>query len=320
MQGVPDFDDPRLIVGTETSDDAAVYRISDDQAIVQTVDVFTPVVDDPYIFGQIVAANCMSDVWAMGGEVLTCLNLLGYPPKKMHADSVVQLLKGCADKIEEAGAVLCGGHTWMDPELRVGLAVTGTIHPDRIITNADARPGDAIVLTKTLGSGILSFAAIKGMIDFAKIDTVIDTMTALNLHASKVMIEIGVHACTDVTGFSLLGHAAEMAEASHVGIEITLSEIPMFDGVHELAARNVVLPLGRQNELSFRNHVQLHPDISRTDVKILYDPQTSGGLLISVSDAKKDEFLNQLKSNGVLTARIIGSATEENPGMISVVP
>jgi selenide,water dikinase len=276
-------------------------------------------VDDPYIFGQIVAANCMSDVWAMGGKVLTCLNLLGYPPKKMDTDSVAELLRGCSDKIQEAGAVLCGGHTWMDPELRVGLAVTGTIHPDRIITNADARPGDALILTKSLGSGILSLAAIQGMIDFSKIGMVIRTMTTLNLHASKAMVEVGVHACTDVTGFSLLGHAAEMAEASHVGMEITLSDIPMFDGVHDLAARNVVLPLGRQNELSFRNHVQLHPDISRNELKILYDPQTSGGLLISVSDAKKEDLLNRLKGNGVQSARIIGRATEENPGKINVV-
>ena len=161
MEKIPGFEDPRLLVGTETADDAGVYQVTDDLALIQTVDIFTPLVDDPTIFGQIVAANCLSDVWAMGGEVLTVLNLLGYPPKKMDTDVVCEILKGCAEKIKESDAVLCGGHTWMDPELKVGLAVTGIVHPDRIITNAGARPGDALILTKSIGSGILSFGAIQ---------------------------------------------------------------------------------------------------------------------------------------------------------------
>ena len=306
-------------MGTETSDDAAIYRISDDRAIVQTVDVFTPIVDDPYTFGQIVAANCMSDVWAMGGEVLTCLNLLGYPPKKIDTDVAAEILKGCADKIKEAGAVLCGGHTWMDPELRVGLAVTGIIHPDRIVTNAGARPGDALILTKPLGAGILTYAAIQGEMPTSSLSDVIRSMISLNKNASEAMVEVGVNACTDVTGFSLLGHGTEMAEASGVGMEIPISDIPMFDGVIDLAEKNIILPLGRQNELSFKKHVQLHPEVSRNHAKVLYDPQTSGGLLISLPREKKDDLLKKLKQAGVESARIIGKVVEKHPGIIEVI-
>ena len=320
MDKVPRFEDPRLLVGTETADDAGVYLISDEVAIVQTVDVFTPVVDDPYTFGQIVTANCMSDVWAMGGEVITCLNLLGYPPKKMATDVAAEILRGCAQKIQESGAVLCGGHTWEDPELRVGLAVTGIIHPQRIVTNAAARPGDVLILTKPLGTGILSFAVIKGEIELSSIEHVIQSMTALNLPASRAMVEIGANACTDVTGFSLLGHAAEMAEASGVGMEIRVSDVPIFDGTLELAHKNIVLPLGRQNELAFRNQVECHSDISRDLIKILFDPQTSGGLLISVPERKKDDFLAALEGQNVRNAKVVGNVVGDKKGKIRIVP
>ena len=320
MDKVPRFEDPRLLVGTETADDAGVYLVSDETAIVQTVDVFTPVVDDPYIYGQIVAANCMSDVWAMGGEVITCLNLLGYPPKKMATDVAAEILRGCAHKIQESGAVLCGGHTWEDPELRVGLAVTGIVHPDKIVTNAAARPGDVLILTKPLGSGIQSFAVIKGKIEPSAIDHVIQSMAGLNLFASKAMVNIGAHACTDVTGFSLLGHAAEMAEASGVGMEIRASDVPIFDGTLELSHKNITLPLGRQNELSFRQQVECHPDISRDLIRILYDPQTSGGLLIAVPEKKTGDFLKALEDQNVTSAKVVGQVVEGKKGKIQILP
>ena len=320
MEKVPQFSDPRLLVGMETADDAGVFKIRDDLALIQTVDIFTPLVDDPYLFGQIVAANCLSDVWAMGGEVLTVLNLLGYPPKKLSTDVAAEILKGCAEKIKEIGGVLCGGHTWMDPELRVGLAVTGVVHPDRIITNAGAEPGDALILTKSIGAGILSNAHIQGEIDSAWMEPVVQSMTALNLSASKAMVEMGATACTDVTGFSLLGHAVEMAEAGGISMEITASQVPIFDQTVEMANKNMVLPLGRQNELSFKNQVEFHPDISRDFIKVLFDPQTSGGLLITVPDDQKEPLMEKLQERGVTSAKIIGRIVEKEKKEIRVTP
>jgi len=320
MEKIPGFEDPRLLVGTETADDAGVYQVTDDLALIQTVDIFTPLVDDPTIFGQIVAANCLSDVWAMGGEVLTVLNLLGYPPKKMDTDVVCEILKGCAEKIKESDAVLCGGHTWMDPELKVGLAVTGIVHPDRIITNAGARPGDALILTKSIGSGILSFGAIQDEIEPSRMETVIQSMTSLNLSASRIMVEVGVNACTDVTGFSLLGHSVEMAEASGVCFEISVSDVPVFDHALELAGGNTVLPLGRQNELSFKKDIDFHPEISRDITRVLFDPQTSGGLLISVEDGKKEVLMKKLETHDVRSAKIIGRVVEKTNKSVRVIP
>lgn len=320
MEKIPQFSDPRLLVGTETADDAGVFKIRDDLALIQTVDIFTPLVDDPYLFGQIVAANCLSDVWAMGGEVLTVLNLLGYPPKKLSTDVAAEILKGCAEKIKEIGGVLCGGHTWIDPELRVGLSVTGVIHPDRIITNAGAEPGNALILTKSIGAGILSYAHIQGEIDSVQMEPVVQSMTALNLSASQTMVEMGATACTDVTGFSLLGHAVEMAEASSISMEISASQVPIFDHVLTLAHKNRILPLGRENELSFKNQVEFHPDVSQDLIKVLFDPQTSGGLLITVPDIKKEPLMKKLQERGVTSAKIIGRIVERDKMEIRVTP
>ena len=320
MEGIPRFSDPRLLVGTETADDAGVFRISDELALVQTVDVFTPVVDDPYVVGQIVAANCLSDVWAMGGKVLTCLNLLGYPSKKIPAEVAAEILRGCGDKIKEAEAVLCGGHTWVDPELRVGLAVTGTVHPERIITNAQAQPGDALILTKPIGTGILTFASIQGEVGSDVMEPVVRSMTALNQAASMAMVEVGVHACTDVTGFSLVGHAVEMAEASGVGMEIRASQVPVFPGAQDLAAEGLTLPLGQTNEVTFGEYVSVDQVIVPEMASVLFDPQTSGGLLISVAGEQKDFLLEGLERRGVDSARIIGRVLGRSEGKIQVVP
>ena len=313
MQGVPSYSDPRLLVGTETADDAGVYLLTDDLAIVQTVDVFTPVIDDPNRFGQIVAANCMSDVWAMGGDVLTALNLFGYPPKKLDAEVAAEILRGVGDKVTEAGGVLCGGHTWMDPELRVGLSVTGRIHPQKIVTNAGARPGDALILTKAIGAGILSYAAIQGKIGEDAIEPVIRSMTALNKTASEIMVEFGATACTDVTGFSLLGHACEMAQGSGYDMEIDVGCVPVFEGALEYASKGIVLPLGSQNRASFSKQVKIPKHLDQEMIRVLFDPQTSGGLLIAIPGNNSDRFLRKLHGEGITSATEIGMVLD-TPG------
>lgn len=316
MAGLPHSPDPRLLVGTETADDAGVYLLTDDLAVVQTVDVFTPVIDDPKDYGRIVAANCMSDVWAMGGVVVTALNLFGYPPKKMSSESASEILRGVGEKVKEAGAVLCGGHTWMDPELRVGLAVTGRIDPNQIVTNAGAAPGDVLVLTKPLGVGILSFAATQGMMDYALLEPVIESMTSLNKTASEMMIEAGATACTDVTGFSLMGHAVEMALGSGHDMAIDIDRIPIFDGALDFAAKGVVLPLGSQNRASFSKHVKIPKGLDRAVIRVLFDPQTSGGLLISIPEKEEAAFTNGLHEQGIDGAAVIGRVLESTAGKI----
>jgi len=318
MDQLPRFADPRLIVGLETGDDAGVFRLTDDLALVQTVDVFTPVVDDPYTFGQIVAANCMSDVWAMGGVVLTALNLFGYPQQKLDADDAALVLKGCADKVHEAGAVLCGGHTWIDSEVRAGLAVTGWVHPKKAITNAGARPGDVLILTKPVGGGIVSLASVKGITGPKSMQPVVQSMVELNRGASEAMQKVGVHAATDVTGFSLLGHAAIMAQASGVDFEIRSLLVPVFLDALDLAEKGILLPLGQNNEVSFEERIRIDPNLPKAMVRVLFDPQTSGGLLISVEDKKKEMLLDQLRTLGGSAARIIGRAVEGEKGKVHV--
>ena len=306
-------------MGFETGDDAGVFRVAEDMALVQTVDVFTPVVDDPFVFGQIVAAVGLSDVWAMGGQALTALNLLGYPPQKMTPETATEILRGIGEKLKEAGAVLCGGHTWVDPELRVGLSVTGMVHPDRIVTNAGARPGDVLILTKPIGTGILTLARIQEKCDPGLLDPVIRSMTELNRTASEVMVRTGVHACTDITGFSLIGHACEMASASHAGMRIRASFVPFFEGVLDLSKMGVKTPLGQKNFSSFEPYTKIDKTLSPETVEILFDPQTSGGLLISVEKEKSKTLLDNLHREGILWSRIIGEVLSEGKGIVHIV-
>lgn len=320
MEGIPGFDDPRLLVGTETSDDAGVYQISEDTALVQTVDVFTPVVDDAYTFGQIVASNSMSDVWAMGGRVLSVLNLLGYPPAKLPAEDAGRLLRGIGDKVREAGAVVCGGHTWVDPEIRSGLAVTGVVHPRCIMTNAGAKPGDTLILTKPIGAGIITYAATQGKATDDILRRAVESMVSLNQVASEVMVEIGAHACTDVTGFSLMGHAVEMAQASRVGMEMNASRIPVFAGAADLARDGFILPLGDENAKSFGPNIRFNENVPELTRRLLFDPQTSGGLLIAADMRKEGELLERLHVLGVEHAAAIGRITEEESGTLTVSP
>lgn len=309
---------PDVILGMESLDDAGVYRLSDDLAIIQTIDFFTPIVDDPYVFGQVAAANALSDVYAMGGRPLTAMNLLCFPMKTLGASVLEDVLRGGLDKIHEAGVVLIGGHSVDDSELKYGLAVTGTIHPDKLITNSGAVPGDQLVLTKPLGTGIINTAIKAGLASEELIEQVSKSMAALNRKASELMQEVGVHACTDITGFGLLGHAVQLAERSQVSLELRLDSIPYFPEVVTLAQQGLC-PGGLfrnkdyyLKKTSFADHVPEHMQ------DILFDAQTSGGLLICLEASRAQALLARLHEAGITEASVVGSVTSKTPGTVSV--
>jgi len=281
---------PELLVGLAVSDDAAVYRISDEVAIIQTLDFFPPVVDDPYDYGAIAAANAMSDIYAMGGEVVLALNITTFPPDLPPA-ILSEILRGGAEKVAEAGGVIAGGHTVDDKEPKYGLSVMGLIHPDRILTKADARPGDVLLLTKPLGVGILTTVLKAGVADPAHVAPAIASMKRLNRQASQLIqragelggVMSGVHACTDITGFALLGHGYEMAEKSGVHLRFYLDRLPFLDGAQEYADQ-WLFPAGTcKNESAYRHGVTFDPSIEEEMQQLLYTPETSGGLLVSVT-------------------------------------
>jgi len=296
-----------------------VYKISDEVALIQTIDFFTPIVDDPYWFGQIAAANAFSDVYAMGGRPLTAMNVVCFPVKEMPISVLQEILRGGLNKIKEAGAVLVGGHSVEDPELKYGLSVTGIVHPDRVIKNQGARPGDRLILTKPLGTGIINTAIKAGLAEEETVKKVTRTMATLNRDASEAMQEVGVNACTDVTGFGLLGHACEMIEGTEVGMVIYASKVPYFPEAEEFANMGLV-PGGTHRNKEFRGRmVDISRGISPPVVDILFDAQTSGGLLISVPKERAEELLRNLKQRGV-EAALIGEVTSEHPGRIEVKP
>ena len=301
----------------ERIEDAGVYRLSDDLAIIQTLDFFTPVVDDPYIFGQIAVANSLSDVYAMGGRPLTAMNIVCFPIQTMDISILREILLGGIEKMKEAEVLLVGGHSVDDQELKYGLSVTGTIHPQKILRKEGSRPGDKLVLTKPLGTGIINTAIKAGLAGKDATDRVIRSMTSLNKKASEIMVEIGARACTDVTGFGLLGHACEMVEGTDVGIRIYANAVPVFPEAKDLAAIGMV-PGGLYRNRDFRkNMVKFTPEVDEITADILFDPQTSGGLLISVPDGKIQEMMEKLHREGVLDASVIGEIIDR-PGKIEV--
>jgi selenide,water dikinase len=302
----------------ERAEDAGVYKLTDDLAIVQTVDFFTPIVDDAYQFGQIAVANALSDVYAMGGRPLTALNIVCFPQKVMDISVLRDVLKGGIDKMHEAGVILVGGHTIEDPELKYGIAVTGTIHPDKVVQNGTARAGDSLILTKPLGTGIISTAIKGGEADEKSIESIVKSMSALNRTASELMVEVGVNAGTDVTGFGLLGHACEMIESADVGMVIDSAAVPYFPGAKKLAEMGMI-PGGLHRNRDFRKHmVDIDNNVPQYLQDILYDPQTSGGLLIAVPEEKAPKLLEKLHKKGVSEAVIIGKVVAENKGRIQV--
>jgi len=309
--------DPNLLVGLDTSDDAGVYRLTDELAMVQTVDFFTPIVDDPYSFGQVAAANAISDIYAMGAKPLTALNIVAFPISTLDKQILAEILRGASDKLQEAGATLVGGHSIDDKEPKFGLAVTGVVHPDKVRTNAGAKPGDRLILTKPIGVGILTTSLKNGQLSEEEIARVTGVMTALNRRSAETMEPFDVHACTDVTGFGLIGHSLEMARGSGVGIRLRHSAIPVLPRVRELAEQGFV-PGGTKNNFKHvQDHVAFPEAMDQTDRWILCDAVTSGGLLISVEGAQADRLHEALRSAGV-DAHLIGEVTQDQPGRIAV--
>ena len=294
-----------------TSEDAGVYRLSDDLAIIQTVDFFTPIVDDPYMFGQIAAANALSDVYAMGGKPLTAMNIVCFPIKTIDISILREILKGGLEKMNEGGVTLVGGHSVEDSELKYGLSVTGTIHPSKVVTNVGAEAGDRLILTKPLGTGIVN-TAIKGrMASKDSIDMVTKCMAGLNKRASEIMQEMEVNACTDVTGFGLLGHAFEMIDGTGNGIIINASNVPILPEAVSFAEMGMV-PGGTYRNREFRiGRLDLNPELSIYITDVFFDPQTSGGLLIAIPEKKAHELEKRLKQEGIQDAAIIGEVFDD---------
>lgn len=309
-------------MGLNTGDDAAVYRLNDELSLVETVDFFPPIVDDPYTFGAIAAANAVSDIYAMGARPLIALSLVCFPSKSgdLPLSALVDILKGSADKAAEAGFSIVGGHTLDDKEPKYGLAVTGIVRTGKHLTNANARPGDHLILTKPIGTGIITTAIKAGLASQGTISRVVAVMSTLNKAASEAMVGIGVNACTDITGFGLLGHLLEMTQASRVGAEVSLSQVPLFEEVWTLIAGGMV-PGGSYRNLKFvSNCVRWHTEVSEDAKLALCDPQTSGGLLLSVSQDKSDRLMEALESAGVGNASRIGRILEDPKGKIHVMP
>ena len=309
-----------MLIGTKTADDAAVYRVIESLAIVQTVDYFTPVVDDPYTFGQITAANSLSDIYAMGAEPLFALNIAGFPADTLPLEVLAKILQGGADKAAEAGISIVGGHTIKDAEPKYGMAVTAVIHPDKVISNAGARVGDRLILTKPLGLGIVTTAMKQGKAAPSTIAEAIEVMTTLNREAARAMVAVGAHACTDVTGFGLLGHLSEMVRASGVGAAISVSRVPVLAEAWQLV-REGIAPGGSRRNLDYlRDRLVTTPGIGEAELLVLADAQTSGGLLIAVAAKDRDRLLAELISRSVAVVADIGEIVADADSRITLQP
>ena len=304
-------------MGSNTLDDAAVFQLREDLALVLTVDFFTPVVDDPYSFGAIAVANALSDVYAMGGTPLTALNIVAFPSRRLPLEILVKILEGGAGKAKEAGVCIVGGHTIDDPEPKYGLAVTGLIDPKRVVTNRGAKAGALLVLTKPLGVGIITTAIKRKRASPEVIAKVTEVMAALNKGAAEAMLEVGVDACTDVTGYGLLGHLSEMARASGVGATLRLGQVPVMDDAWEFVEEGIVTG-GTHANHQFLEGAVIWEDISQEEQLVLSDAQTSGGLLIAVRPESLKDLLQRLRKREALAAAVIGEITTDNPPHIRV--
>lgn len=315
----PSAANANVLVGLDAPDDAGVYRLADDLAIVQTVDFFTPIVDDPYTFGQIAAANSLSDVYAMGGRPITALNIIGYPIKKLPHGVLADILRGGSDKVQEAGAVIVGGHSIDDPEPKYGLAVTGLVHPERIVTKGGARPGDVLVLTKPIGVGVITTAIKRGLVPENVIAEVSAVMTRLN-DVGDALHTAGVRGATDVTGFGLLGHASEMAREGQVGLRIFADKVPVIEAAFEYGERNLFPGGTHANRKHLEDCVTYDDRVSETQRMLLCDAITSGGLLIACPRERLDDLLAALNEANTLAAAVVGEVLEGPAGCIEVLP
>jgi selenide, water dikinase len=314
LRHLPASTDPNLLVGFSTSDDAGVYRLLPDLALVQTVDFFTPIVDDPYDFGRVAAANSLSDIYAMGARPIVALNIATFPVETLPLEDLGRILQGGAAVAASAGVTILGGHTVKDVEPKYGMAVTGTVHPDRIVTNAGARPGDTLLLTKPLGTGILSTALKRNLIDDARMAPVIEWMVALNAHASHSMIEAGARAATDITGYGLLGHAGEMARASGVRLRLDAHAVPLHDGILDLIERGVVPGGTKDNADEQAGYTHFAAGVDAAHRVAFSDAQTSGGLLIAIAPDRVETLRALLRTGPALDA-VVGRV-EEGSGII----
>ena len=308
---------PELLVGHETSDDAGVYKLTDDIALIQTIDYFTPIVDDPYKFGQIAAANALSDVYAMGGEPKTVLNIVGYPVKKLGPDILSEILRGSADKVKESGAITVGGHSVDDQEPKFGLSVTGIVHPDLFWRNVGAKPGNLLVITKPIGVGITTTGIKRGVVTPEQEEIVTETMAMLNKTAAEALKPFHPYAVTDVTGFGLLGHGSEMARGSNVSLEFSLSKIPVLEGTFELAKQGVVPGGSKSNHSWLVNDVE-YDNIEFDEQLVLCDAITSGGLLVALDEEEAYQYIDALHKMGHKIAEVIGKVTEKKDKLIYV--
>lgn len=319
LRNLPREIDPAVLVGIDTHDDGGVFRISEDLAMVQTVDFFTPIVDDPYDFGAIAAANSLSDIYAMGGTPRTALNILGYPNTVVNTQTVAQIILGGYEKAREAGVAILGGHSVKDPELKFGLAVTGFVSPGEILRNSTARAGDALALTKPVGTGVLTTALKNERLPEDILATITAAMKQLNKTASEAMKRHGAHACTDVTGYGLLGHLYEMAEGSGLSARIESARVPLFSAALEFA-RGGSIPGGlKENRAFLKPYIRIAPGVDEALVNLLHDPQTSGGLLIALPPEKTQELVRDLKENSGIEAAIIGEMLPRGETAIKVV-
>jgi selenide,water dikinase len=317
LQALPSIFHPDLIVGMEHAEDAGVYRLTDELAIVQTLDFFTPIVDDPFTFGQVAVVNALSDIYAMGAKPLTAMNVICFPAKKMDITVLQQILLGGLHKMREAGVTLVGGHSVEDDELKYGLSATGVVHPQKIWLNRGARAGDRLILTKPLGTGIAGTALKAGLAGEALAAASVRCMTTLNYTAAALAQETaGVQACTDITGFGFLGHACEMVEESNTGMIIHTAAIPFFEGIEGLV-KDGILPAGlHRNRNFYMSLIERAADVPDWLLDILFDPQTAGGLLMAVAEDRAEELAAKMRAQGLLAAAVVGEIVKEPAGRI----
>ena len=309
-----------MLVGFGTSDDAAVYKLNDQTAIIMTADFITPPVDDPFVYGQIAASNAISDVYAMGGTPLACLNLIAFPSGKLPPETLHKIIAGGLSKITEAGAVLAGGHSIDDDEPKYGLSVTGTVHPDRIWTNTGARPGDVLVLTKPLGSGVLFNANLKKWVSAEALNSCLEVLTTLNRQPAEIMQGFEIHAATDVTGFGLAGHGLEMVGDTEITIEIQIESLPVMDEALEMYRKGMTTGVNKNNRQLVAAAMQMEADLPAWHQEIVFDPQTNGGLMVALPAEQADGLIKALQAAGISASTVIGRVTErrENLSLIFV--
>ena len=318
LDSLPQSEDENLLVGYNTSDDAGVYRLSEELALVTTADFITPPVNDPFVYGQIAAANALSDVYAMGGQPKVCLNLLCFPSKLLPHEDLEQIIAGALSKITEAGAVLAGGHSVEDDEPKFGLSVVGLVHPDKFWTNAGAQPGDGLVLTKPLGSGVLFNANLKHWVTESAMQRCIEALICLNKDAAEIMIKYDIHAVTDVTGFGLGGHALEMAKASNVKLRLKMADLPLFDEAIAMYDKGMSTGVNSHNEKLIGAYLEYEKEFSASQKQMILDPQTSGGLLAALPADQAAELVKDLAQIPTPAAVIIGEVISSGgkPGLI----